>query len=185
MGSPWLDAPDLWADEKAYCQWLRSMGRKIWARHPIKHRYIKMKKVPLSQVREEDRPPKLNSRTKELCRCEMCREYKTPSQIEVDHIEQAGSFSSVEEWHTWMDRLLLIGFDGMRILCKDCHKKVNLSQRFHCDIAEATIRQELAAFKKLRVGEMKEKLADMEWSVPTTKKECEQAYERFLRRESV
>lgn len=181
MSKPWEDAPDIWKDEKAYCQWLRSMGRKIWARHPIKHRYIKMHKVALSQVPEEDRPPKLNSRTKELCKCEMCGNYKTPSQIEVDHIHEAGSFGNVAEWHEWMDRLLLVGFDDMRVLCKDCHKKVNLSQRFHCDIQEAEIRQQLAAFKKLRIGKMREELADIGGSVPTTKKECEEVYERYIR----
>lgn len=184
MGGPWLDAPDLWKDEKAYCQWLRSMSRKIWARHPIKHRYIKMHKVPLSRVAEEDRPPKLNSRTKELCRCEMCGNYKTPSQIEVDHIHQAGSFSSVVEWHVWMDRLLLVGFDDIRILCKECHKKVNLSQRFGCDLEEAEIRQQLAAFKKLRVQQMRcelDKHGLIKLNEDPTKKECEEVYERFVR----
>lgn len=187
MSKPWEDAPDLWPDEKAYCQWLRSMGRKIWARHPIKHRYIKMMKVPLSQVAEEDRPPKLNVRTRELCRCEMCREFKTPSQIEVDHIEQAGSFSTVEEWHIWMDRLLLIGFSGMRILCKDCHKKVNLSQRFHCSIEEAEIRQALAAFKKLRIGDMLSTLTRLKIIYAgnrPNKKQCEEFYEQWLRNQS-
>ena len=181
MSLPWEDVPDLWPDEKAYCQWLRSMGRKMWARHPIKHRFIKMHKVPVEAVPVEERPPKLNPRTKELCMCEMCGKYKMPSHIEVDHIDQAGSFGSVEEWHEWMDRLLLVGFNGMRILCKDCHKKVNLSQRFHCDIAEATIRQQLAAFKKLHVKEMRETLAEIGGSVPLTKKECEEVYERYIR----
>lgn len=190
MSLPWEDAPDLWPDEKAYCQWLRSMGRKTWARHPIKHRYIKMKKVPLDQVPVELRPPKLNVRTKELCQCEMCGDYKMPSHIEVDHIHQAGSFSTVEEWHDWMDRLLLVGFEDMRILCKDCHKKVNLSQRFNCDIKEAEIRQQLAAFKKLRVGAMKDQLdklgplaTDKALSM-LNKKECEEVYERYIRGDS-
>lgn len=183
-GKPWLDAPDLWPTEKAYCQWLRSMGRKIWARHPIKHRFIKMHKVPVDQVPEELRPAKLNPRTKELCQCAMCGAYKMPSHIEVDHIQQAGSFGSVKEWHEWMDRLLLVGFDGMRVLCKDCHKKVNLSQRFQCDIAEAEIRQKLAAFRKLRWGEMLHelhalKLISQNYGPP--KKDCEEVYERYLR----
>lgn len=187
MNKPWLDVPDLWKDEKAYCQWLRSMGRKTWSRHPLKHRYIKMMKVPVESVPEELRPPKLNPRTKELCRCEMCGSYKMPSHIEVDHIDQAGSFNDVAGWHEWMDRLLMVGFDNLRVLCKDCHKKVNLSQRFNCDMDEAVIRQKLAAFKKLRVQDMRLELertvplAALKGEIPFTKKQCEEVYEKYLR----
>lgn len=113
--------------------------------------------------------------------CEMCGKYKMLSHIEVDHIDQAGSFGSVEEWHEWMDRLLLVGFNGMRILCKDCHKKVNLSQRFHCDIAEASIRQQLAAFKKLRIGAMFGELDRLGLPTGANKKQCEEVYERYIR----
>lgn len=183
MGNPWQDAPDLWADEQAYCQWLRSQGRRIWSRHPIKIRYIKAHKVPVNAVREEDRPTKLNPRTKELCKCEMCGCYTIGSNTEVDHISMAGSFTNVAEWHDWLDRLLLIGFDDIRLLCKPCHKKVNLSQRFHCSIEEAEIRQKLAAFKKLRIYDMKLTLTKLhipyrDWA---KKHECEEAYEQWVR----
>lgn len=114
----------------------------------------------------------------------MCGAYKMPSHIEVDHIHQAGSFSTVQEWHEWMDRLLLVGFDDLRVLCKDCHNKVNISQRFGCDIAEAEIRQKLAAFKKLQVQAMRcelDKHGLIALNVDPTKKQCEEVYEQYLR----
>lgn len=182
MGTPWESAPDLWPTEKAYCQWLRSQTRRVWARHPIKHRVVKASKVPVANIREEDRPAKLNPRTKELCRCAMCSNFVPPSQVEVDHKEMAGSFNTIQEWHEWSERLLIVGDDDLRVLCKSCHKKVNLSQRFHCDIAEAEIRQKLAAFKKLRIAGMRRQLVGLSLIVGNeTKKQCEEVYEQWLR----
>lgn len=184
MGKPWEAAPDLWPTEKAYCQWLRSRARKVWACHPIKHRLVAANRVPVEDVPVDLRPAKLNSRTKSLCQCSMCDTYTTPSNIEVDHKEMAGSFSSVAEWHEWLDRLLLVGQDDLRILCKPCHKKVNLSQRFGCDIKEAELRQKLAAFKKLRVQQMRAVLEEVDAisaAVGFSKKQCEGVYVQWLR----
>ncbi|AUR85203.1 hypothetical protein NVP1070O_39 [Vibrio phage 1.070.O._10N.261.45.B2] len=162
MTKPWEDAPDLWKDEKAYCQWLRSQSRRIWARHPIKNRYKaastvpKEELLPLKRVKFEAAYP----RAKKACDCEMCGEFFPASQIEVDHIDEAGSFTTVEEWKVWLDRLLLLGFDGIRLLCKDCHLKVTLSQRFKCDIRDVWVYQRIAEFNKLKAAPMRQAFKD-------------------------
>ncbi|AUR85617.1 hypothetical protein NVP1077O_39 [Vibrio phage 1.077.O._10N.261.45.A10] len=163
MTKPWEDAPDLWKDEKAYCQWLRSQSRRIWARHPIKNRYKaastvpKEELLPLKRVKFEAAYP----RAKKACDCEMCGEFFPASQIEVDHIDEAGSFTTVEEWKVWLDRLLLLGFDGIRLLCKDCHLKVTLSQRFKCDIRDVWVYQRIAEFNKLKAAPMRQAFKDV------------------------
>jgi len=156
MGKPWEDAPDVWKDEKAFCQWLRSQSRRMWSRHPIKNNYVKARMVPVDKVPGSKLPPKLSPRTKSLCQCEMCGAYFPRNQVEVDHIVQAGSFLSVDDWQGFLQRLMVVGNDGIRILCKDtCHAAVTLSQRYHCSIEEAQARSKAAQFKKLSATDQK------------------------------
>lgn len=152
MTKPWEDVPDLWADEKAYCNWLRSQSRRIWSRHPIKNRYKADRTVLISEIptlKEYAAFTKKHPRAKKACKCEICGVYSPASKTEVDHIDEAGSFSTVAEWKDWLDRLLLLGFSGIRLLDKDCHLKVTLSQRFKCKFEDVWVYQEIAAFNKM------------------------------------
>lgn len=159
MAKPWEDAPELWKDEAAYCQWLRSQARRIWARHPIKNKYKAARTQPAEGMLgfKEQYP-----RAKKACQCEMCGNWFPASKIEVDHIQQAGSFKSVQEWYFWLDRLLNIGFEDIRLLCKvTCHPLVTLSQRFGCSIEEAMKRQQLADFRKLKAASQRTVLLNL------------------------
>lgn len=188
MAKPWEDAPDVWKNETAWCQWLRSQSRRVWSRHPIKNNYVKARMVPVHEVCASRLGERINPRTKMLCKCEMCEEYYPRNKIEVDHIVQAGSFKSQAEYAGWVERLLVVGYEDIRILCKGCHKKVTLSQRFNCSIEEASIRQDMANFKKLRVRDMWALLHSLKITphpeLGPPKKKCEELYERYLRSKS-
>lgn len=155
MTKPWDDAPDLWKDEKAYCAWLRSQSRRIWARHPIKNRYKSAATKPIDAATKVKYP-----RAKKMCGCEMCHDFFPASKIEVDHIKPAGSFVNVAEWKDWLDRLLLLGFSGIRLLCIECHLKVTLSDRFGCSLENVWVYQEIARFNKLNAKGMDKALAN-------------------------
>lgn len=160
MSKPWEDVPDLWKDEKAYCAWLRSQSRRIWARHPIKNRYKAERThvINILPYEVELRFKELFPRAKKACACELCQDYFPASKIEVDHITPAGSFTNVEEWKDWLDRLLLLGFSGIRLLCIPCHLKVTLAERFHCSLENVWVYQNIAAFNKLKAKDMDAKL---------------------------
>ena len=154
--TPWNDCPDLWKDEKAYCAWLRSQSRRIWARHPIKNRYKAAGTSTIDAATKAKYP-----RAKKMVKCEMCCDNFPASNIEVDHINPAGSFTSVVEWKDWLDRLLLLGFEDIRLLCKPCHLKVTLSERFHCSLENVWVYQKIAWFNKLN-AKQKDVALDME-----------------------
>lgn len=150
MANPWDDAPDLWKSEKHFCQWLRSQSRRIWSRHPIKNRYKKSRTVSAAYLDGfKEQYPKARTAIK----CEMCNDWRPSSHIEVDHIEPAGSFGTVQEWFGWLGRLLVLGFQDIRLLCKPCHLKVTLAEKFGCDVSDVWAYQEVAAFNKLKVKE--------------------------------
>lgn len=184
MGKPWEDAPDVWKNETAWCQWLRSQSRRVWSRHPIKNNYVKARLHPVGSVLPALCGEKINPRTKMLCQCEMCQLYYPRNKIEVDHIVQAGSFKSQAEYAGWVERLLVVGYDDIRLLCKGCHKKVTLSQRFGCSLEEALVRQKLADFKKLKVAAAKDVVRGLGLNVPFSKGDCLEVYEQYLRSES-
>lgn len=164
-GKPWVAAPDLWKSENDFLsKFGRSGIRKIWARHPIKHRYTASRTaVAVSKALEEGYPigVKLSPRTKKLRSCEICEHWFPVSQLQVDHLEGGYGFSNHDEFIEWLHRMWWVGFDDIREICKGCHEKVNTMQRTGCTWEEVPMQQELAAFKKLKAGGMKKRLASL------------------------
>ena len=159
MTNPWEDFPELWKDEVAYCQWLRSQSRRIWSRHPIKISLLKAGAIPVTpELRDR---LGLSKAAKKVYRCDICGCYHIAKNIEVDHIEGAGSFKTVDEWHIWLDRLLRVGMKDLRILCKPCHAIVTFSQKAHCTFEEAVILKQIVEFKKLKPARQLAKLREL------------------------
>lgn len=178
-GKPWEDAPDLWKDEKQFMSsYLRSAIRKIWSRHPIKHRYCNSRPTLAIESREgviyhqgtddvlDPRDvrlgvAKIHPNTKKLRSCEICGKWFPVGKLVVDHLEGGYGFSTHEELVQWMSRQLWVGFDDIREICKPCHEKVNTMQRTGCTWEEVPMQQELAAFKKLKAGPMRKQLSKL------------------------
>ena len=129
---PWNDMPNLWRDEAAFTQWLRSASRRLWNRAPVKLEYIRAHryKAPLGKVTKKNPEGMVW-----VCDCEICNQQSR--KFEVDHIEAAGSTKDIKEWLVWIERLLVVDFDDIRILCKQCHEVVTLSQKLNCSFERA------------------------------------------------
>ena len=135
---PWEDVPNVWKDEKAYLNWLRSQTRRIWSRHPIKIAYIQNKryKAPVGR----------NGREVWVTDCEMCG--KQDRNCEVDHIKAGGSFSCWQTYTEWARRILWVSLDDLRLLCKDCHASVTYADRHDISVEAArAIRTAIAICK--------------------------------------
>jgi 5-methylcytosine-specific restriction endonuclease McrA len=89
---------------------LRSAARKIWMY------YDPARKA----VREESHL----SRGRYLCSA--CGEVK--SKIEIDHLTNAGSFTTYEEFTRFLERLFC-NKDGLAALCPECHLTKTNAQR--------------------------------------------------------
>ena len=148
MGKPWEDVPDVWKDERAYCNWLRSQIRRAWSRHPIKTTYVKNRRMAIADMdacTRKDYP-----RAKFICECEMCHSWFPQSHMEVDHIHGGTGFSDYEGFLVWQKTMLFLGFEDIQHLCKPCHANVTLSQKLGCTLKEVPFHRERIAFGKLK-----------------------------------
>lgn len=140
---PWLDLPDLFKDEKAFCQWLRSASRAAWTKHPIRIRYIqeRRQKLPVGKKTKSNPEGMVWA-----CQCELCGEYTRKPQ--TDHKIQCGSTGSVAEWLEWIEKLLILGFDDIQLLCKKCHDIKSYQDRTGLDWDSAKSKKDQIAFGK-------------------------------------
>ena len=117
---PWEQLPDVWKTKAEYFQWLRGQMRKAWSHHPIKNAF-KMSRRTRAAVGK-----KINKKTGKpqlvwALPCDDCGHVFPQSDVEVDHIVQAGSFRDWADCESWLMRLMQINFADLQLLCKPCH----------------------------------------------------------------
>ena len=61
-----------------------------------------------------------NNRQKWEYQCKKCRQWYKSDQVNVDHIEQAGSLRSYEDLPRFVETLFCEQ-DNLQVLCKSCH----------------------------------------------------------------
>ncbi len=61
--------------------------------------------------------------------CSDCKEYFPEKEVQVDHIEPAGSLRSFDDLAGFARRLLFCGPEGLRVLCLRCHNTRTQAQR--------------------------------------------------------
>lgn len=73
-----------------------------------------------------------NKRQKYEYLCALCNQYFPAKDVEVDHIVPAGKLSSYEDLPGFVERLFC-SKDGLRVVCKPCHKSVTNKERTKSD----------------------------------------------------
>jgi len=63
-----------------------------------------------------------NKRQRFEYKCNECKKYFPDKQINVDHIEPAGTLRCAEDLPAFVERLFC-EVDGLQVLCKTCHDK--------------------------------------------------------------
>jgi hypothetical protein len=149
---PWEEVPEVWATPSAYFTWLRGQLRRAWARHPVKVAYMQANRFKAPIGKKTKRNPKGEVWATE---CEHCHGTFRQTDTEVDHMEQAGSFKSWEDFLGWVHRLMHINFDSIRIVCQPCHRIISYAQRMGISFEEAALEKEVIAFTKLSVSKQK------------------------------
>lgn len=124
---PWEDAPQVWKDEKAYLNWLRSSIRRIWSRHPVKIAY--------KQKRRYKAPVGLRGKEVWVSDCELCG--KQARDCEVDHLSGGFGFTDWTSFTEWARMILWVGFDSIRELCPECHSVITHQQKTGLSFEEA------------------------------------------------
>lgn len=154
---PWDDS-NAWKNEKEYLNWLRSRIRSLWGRHPIKSEYKKKSRfrAPIGKITKKN-PKGMVWANK----CEICEHVSRSSDLDVDHIHGGFGFTNWEEFTVWARMILWVSFDDVRLVCKECHKVINLSQKLKISFDEAVRIKPLYDFMRKPIKEQKEELLSL------------------------
>lgn len=105
--------------EARYFGFIRSALRRAFTRYPIGH-------VVKNTARRPYTGP--NKRQKYEYQCDLCREWYSGKETQVDHIEPCGTLRTFADLAGFVERLFCEP-DGLRVLCIDCHKQVTAEQK--------------------------------------------------------
>lgn len=143
--------------EKKLVSMLRSAIRQVWMRAPNKLAKLEMARIP-------DMNP--NTRTKWLFRCEMCGKLFKQDQVEIDHRFGNHTFTKLEDFENFCDKILNASVDDLQVLCKVEHSIKTLAEARGITFEEALIEKEVIAFGKKKVDVQKKILLELD---PTSK----------------
>ena len=127
-------------NETAWWNWLRGSIRRIWSRSPVKIAY--------KQSRRYKAPVGKNGKEVFVSDCEMCG--KQSRNCEVDHLGGGKGFYDWETFVEWQKRILLVSFDDIQELCKECHSAVSHAQKTGLSLEEARIDKKAIELVKTR-----------------------------------
>lgn len=118
---------------------IRSAVRKKWMHCDVKLAFLTSKCVP-------DYSPDTRRRFK--VQCNMCKEWFTKADVDVDHIKGEFEFKDLADAHKWASSILDVSFDDLQILCnKKCHPIKTLAERNGITIDEARLLQTVIAWE--------------------------------------
>jgi len=130
-----------WATEAKFWAWVRGgLRRGAWNKHPSKLNKIKNNryKAPLGR----------NGKEVWACVCAVCDVEYRQSECQVDHIEPAGSLKCREDLKGFIERLLFVTEDDLRVVCKKCNSILAYADRYKVTFEQAKKRKEEIACKK-------------------------------------
>lgn len=125
--------------EKHVLSVVRGAIRSAWMKSDVKLAYLYMNTIP-------DMDDK--TRTKWLVKCEMCGELFKLGDIEIDHKWGNHTFTKVEDFESYFNNILMVGFDQLQILCRDDHLAKTLSESLGISIEDARLEKKVIAITK-------------------------------------
>jgi formylmethanofuran dehydrogenase subunit E len=103
--------------EARYWQFIRSALRQAFNRYPAKF-----------QARKAAERTVTGKRHKYEYKCEGCGDWFMGKEVQVDHIEPAGTLKKYEDLPAFCEKLFCEA-DGMQVLCKPCHQTKTNDER--------------------------------------------------------
>lgn len=143
--SPWLAYPEIWKNSVAWFTYLRGCLRKAWNTSPVKHNLIKKKRKQIDN-------PNPNGKKKTVFgfTCELCHTDFVLSQGQVDHKIAAGSLRRTEDIQGFVERLLYVTEDDLRLICKGCNSCLSYADKEGISFEDALIQKEIISICKAK-----------------------------------
>ena len=157
MKEPWEET-SAWKSKSAFFTWVRGNLRKaLWQHFPTRNEY--KKENTWSASNQEILDNKLSKRVKRVGRCELTGEIHAASNLQVDHIEPAGSLNSWEDLPVFIEKLLC-SKENMRLVSKEAHKIHTYAEKHNMTFDQAKIEKEVIQFSKLTPEQQRAKLRE-------------------------
>lgn len=116
--TPKTRAGETWTESR-YWTFIRSALRQAWSKYPVKYQVLNDNRRPFTGT---------DKRTKWEYQCAECKEWFKSKEVQVDHIESAGSLKSYEDLPDFVRRLFCEA-DNLQVMCKPCHKTKTQEER--------------------------------------------------------
>ena len=135
--------------------------RKAWSRHPIKIEFKKQLVVMAPMGKLIDKATG-KPRMVKCFECATCGKLYRDADIQVDHINPAGTFRDWKHCEQWLMGLMQINFTHLQLLCKGCHDIKSYADQYGYSLEEAEARKCYISWKaETTVVEQKELLGVM------------------------
>ena len=109
---------------------VRGAIRSSWMKSDVKLAYLYMNTIPDMDD---------STRTKWLWRCEICDNLFKLVDVEVDHKSGNHTFTKLEDFPSYFENILMVGFNDLQILCREDHAIKTLSEANGISFEEAGI----------------------------------------------
>lgn len=174
----WNYYTHIWKTEAAYLTWLRSHIRLIWNKCPQKLEFLKEKKQRLPKYDNKGNPITFkngnirlfNAYTCEICSkvCYQSDKVGNKSSYAVDHKDGNNSLTKFEDVPTFVDGILRVKKEDLRILCTECNYICAMSSKQNISFEEA----EAAKYAIKMVKQLKDKsfFTDRNLDIPKNQK---------------
>ena len=149
LKTPWGEGTP-WKSSVAFFTYLRGCLRKAWSRNPIKLEVLKKKRKRISN-------PNPRGAIKEVWGfdCAVCEKTLPLKEGQVDHIVPAGSLTRVEDIQGFVQRLLFVREEDLRLVCKDCNSTLAYAERQGLSFEEAQLQKRVITITKKPAAEIK------------------------------
>jgi hypothetical protein len=105
--------------ESRYWTFIRSALRQAWSKYPVRYQVLNDARRPYKGA---------DKRTKWEYQCKCCTKWYKSKEVQVDHIQSAGSLKCYEDLPAFVQRLFCEA-DNLQVLCKECHKVKTQEER--------------------------------------------------------
>ena len=134
-GSPWKNSV-------AFFTYLRGCLRKAWSRHPTRIAVVN------KQRRQIENPGKGHRRTVWGFDCSLCGDTFPIKECQVDHIIPAGSLQKTSDIQGFVERLLYIREDDLRLVCKNCNMSAAYAEKQGISFEQALAEKQAIKMEK-------------------------------------
>ncbi len=124
--NPWQSplGSKIWKNSTQFMTFLRGCLRLGWKRHPLRIAVLNAARYQIPNPN-----PKGKKETVWGFDCACCGKTFVISEGQVDHITPAGKLNSVEDVQGFVERLLFVTEDDLRLVCKGCNNALAMSDK--------------------------------------------------------